>query len=155
MGSPPRIRALRTLRCPRGTVVLEFALVAPIVILLFVGIAEFGRFYHARLTLQHAVREAGRFAVTGNTLVDPDTGQDLTRAESIRRVILDQAANLDLDVERLEIDPPDGGGPSAVVTVTAGFRFEFVAPGVRQMFPEGGHDFTISMSMQNEPFFDE
>jgi Flp pilus assembly protein TadG len=137
----------------RGSTLVEFALVVPMIIVLFMGITEFGRFYFTRITLQHAVREAARFAVTGGTLPDPDTGDPMTRVESIRHVILEEAANLDLDVEGLVVDPPDGGGPSAVVTVTAEFRFEFIAPVIRQMFPGGGYDFTVATAMKNEPFF--
>jgi Flp pilus assembly protein TadG len=124
------------------------------ILMLFMGITEFGRFYFTRLTLQHAVREAARFAITGNTLPDPDTGEPMTRAESIRYVIMEKASSLDLDVEELDIDPPDGGGPAQVVTVSARFHFEFIAPVIRQLFPGGGYDFTVATSMKNEPFFD-
>jgi Flp pilus assembly protein TadG len=138
----------------RGSTLVEFALVLPFILMLFMGITEFGRFYYTRLTLQHAVREAARFAITGNTLPDPDTGEPMTRVESIRHVIMEKASNLDLDVELLEVDPPDGGGPAQVVTVTARFHFEFIAPVIRQMFPDGGYDFTVATAMKNEPFFD-
>jgi Flp pilus assembly protein TadG len=153
-GPDPVIRRLvHRSRESRGSTLVEFALVVPIVVLLFMGIAEFGRFYFTRITLQHAVREAARFAVTGSTLPDPDTGDPMSRVESIRAVILEEASNLDLVVEELEVDPPDGGGPSAVVTVTARFHFEFIAPVIRQMFPGGGYDFTVATAMKNEPFF--
>ena len=49
---------------------MEFALVMPLVLFLFFGVFEFGRFYFARITLQHAVAEAARFAVTGSVLHD-------------------------------------------------------------------------------------
>lgn len=147
-------RAIRRFRQNRGSTLVEFALVVPFILTLFLGITEFGRFYYTRLTLQHAVREAARFAVTGNTLPDPDTGDPMSRVESIRHVILEKASSLDLDVEELVVDPPDGGGPAQVVTVTARFRFEFIAPVIRQMFPDGGYDFTVGTAMKNEPFFD-
>jgi hypothetical protein len=135
-----------------GSTLVEFSLLAPIVIFVFLGILEFGRFYYSRLTLQHAVREAARFAVTGNSMEDPDTGDSMSRAESIRQVILDKAATLHLDVEDVTIDPPDGGGPSQVVRVTGDFQYDFVTPGIAQMFPGGVYDFSVSTSMKNEPF---
>lgn len=142
------------LKDSRGTTLVEFALVVPFILMLFMGITEFGRFYFTRLTLQHAVREAARFAITGNTLPDPDTGDPMSRVESIRHVILEKAASLDLDVEELSVDPPDGGGPAQVVTVTARFNFDFIAPVISQMFPDGEYVFTVATAMKNEPFFD-
>lgn len=139
-------------RTDRGNSMVEFALAAPVVILLLMGIFEFGRLYYVRLTVQQAVHEAARFAVTGSTLPDPDTGDPLSRAESIKQVIQQQASTLDLDVDRLEIDPADGGGPSQIVTVTGSFRYQFVAPGIQSMFPDGAYDFTVTTSMKNEPF---
>lgn len=136
----------------RGSTVIEFAMVLPFIALLFMGILDFGRYYFTRMTLQHAVHEAARFAVTGNTLEDSN-GDPMSRAESIKQVIMEQASELDLDVSRLDVDPADGGGPGEVVTVIGGFTFEFLTPGIKAMVPGGSHDFTISASMRNEPFF--
>lgn len=135
-----------------GSTLVEFSLLAPIVIFLFMGVFEFGRFFYTRLTLQHAVREAARFAITGSTMEDPVTGDPMSRAQSIRQVILEEAATLHLDVEDVTIDPPDGGGPSQVVRVSGDFQYDFVTPGLAQMFPDGSYDFSVSTSMKNEPF---
>jgi hypothetical protein len=135
-----------------GSTLVEFSLLAPIVIFLFMGVFEFGRFFYTRLTLQHAVREAARFAITGSTMEDPVTGDPMSRAQSIRQVILEKAATLHLDVEDVTIDPPDGGGPSQVVRVSGDFQYDFVTPGLAQMFPDGSYDFSVSTSMKNEPF---
>jgi hypothetical protein len=135
-----------------GSTLVEFSLLAPIVIFLFMGVFEFGRFFYTRLTLQHAVREAARFAITGSTMEDPVTGDPMSRAQSIRQVILEEAATLHLDVEDVTIDPPDGGGPSQVVRVSGDFQYVFVTPGLAQMFPDVSYDFSVSTSMKNEPF---
>ncbi len=137
--------------CRRGQTMIEFAMVIPIVALLFMGIFDFSRFFYTQLTLQHAIHEAARFAVTGGALDDAQ-GNKMTRAESIRSVITREATALDLDVNRLVIDPADGGGPSEVVTVTGNFEFQFVTPGVSTFFPNGKYDFTVATAMKNEPF---
>jgi Flp pilus assembly protein TadG len=90
----------RLFRANRGSTVLELALAIPIVMILFMGIFEFGRLFYARVTMQHAVAEAARFAVTGGTL-DDDQGDSLTRAQSIVAVIQRQATALDIDVDQL------------------------------------------------------
>lgn len=135
----------------RGQTMIEFAMVIPIVALLFMGIFDFSRFFYARLTLQHAIHEATRFAVTGGAL-DDGQGNTMTRVESIKSVITREATALDLDVDQLIIDPADGGGPTEIVTVTGNFEFQFVTPGVSVFFPGGKYDFTVATSMKNEPF---
>lgn len=130
---------------------MEFALVIPIVLFLFFGIFEFGRFFYTRLTMQHAVAEAARFAVTGNVL--PDTlGNDMSRVNSIISVIRKNAEGLSLELDRISMDPSDGGGPGDVLRVDAEFSFKFVVPGYREMFPDGELVFSVSTAMKNEPF---
>ena len=143
----------RLFRGNRGSTVLELALAIPIVMILFMGIFEFGRLFYARVTMQHAVAEAARFAVTGGTL-DDDQGNSLTRAQSIVAVIQRQAIALDIDVDQLSIDPSDGGSPSQIVTVSGNFSYDFVTPGIQDVFPDGEYTFTVSTSMKNEPFFE-
>jgi hypothetical protein len=141
----------KIVRSTSGQGLVEFVLAIPFVLFLFLGIFEFGRFYYTRLTMQHAVSEAARFAITGNVL--PDTvGNPMTRANSIVEVIGRNARTLDLDVERIAIDPADAGGPGDVVRVSADFTFQFVVPGYRRLFPDGELEFQVSTSMKNEPF---
>jgi hypothetical protein len=142
------------LGCSRaGQGLIEFTFVIPIVIFLVFGVFEMGRHYYTRLTLQHAVAEAARFAVTGGVLRDSISGEPMTRAESISEVIRRRATTLDVDVDRITLDPPDGGGPGDIVRVTADFTFTFVAPGYRRLFPKGALDFSVSTAMKNEPFW--
>lgn len=44
----------------RGAVAVEFAIVLPVLVLLIMGIAEFGRAYNTQLTLTNAAREGAR-----------------------------------------------------------------------------------------------
>lgn len=136
----------------QGQGLVEFAVAIPIVLFLFFGVFEFGRFFYSRLTLQYAVAEAARFAVTGNVL--PDTlGDPMSRVQSLKAVIERNAQVLDVDVDRVTVDPIDAGGPGDVVKVTAEFTFRFVVPGWTSFFPNGELDFRVSTSMKNEPFF--
>jgi len=49
----------------RGASALEFALVAPVLLLLAMGIIEFGFMFQAQLALTHAAREGARMAAVG------------------------------------------------------------------------------------------
>lgn len=44
----------------RGAAAVEFALLVPILIMLLLGIMEFGRAYNVQVTLTHAAREGAR-----------------------------------------------------------------------------------------------
>ncbi len=73
------MRALaRLLRAERGTAATEFALVLPALLLLLLGIMEFGRFMWVDNTLRHAVQEGARCAAlnccdsAGNACTSPE-----------------------------------------------------------------------------------
>ncbi|HEX6474924.1 MAG TPA: TadE family protein, partial [Candidatus Limnocylindria bacterium] len=53
----------RALQQPRGQALVEFALVLPVLILLLVGIFDFGRAVYAFNTVNNAAREAVRLAI--------------------------------------------------------------------------------------------
>ena len=48
---------------------MEYALVLPLLLLLIFGIVDFGRYFHAALTVDHAGREAARAASIGKSNV--------------------------------------------------------------------------------------
>jgi Flp pilus assembly protein TadG len=52
----------------RGAIAVEFALLAPVLIMLLLGIMEFGRAYNAQIALSEAAREAVRvMAITNDS----------------------------------------------------------------------------------------
>ncbi len=131
---------------------VEMAIVLPLLMLLVSGILDFSLMFRSRLTIQHAVREAVRFAVTGNTLNDPVSGTPMERVAAIKSKIIENAVALDVDVNNITVTPANGGGPSEVVTIAAAFSYEFLTPLIKPLFPGGRYNFTIRSSMKNEPF---
>lgn len=61
---------MRGQRRERGAAVVEFALVVPILLLLVMGIAEFGRAYYIQTTLSQAAREGVREMALKNNATD-------------------------------------------------------------------------------------
>lgn len=55
------------LRCQSGNALVEFALVAPVLISMLLGIVEFGRYHWIQNGLRHAVEDAGRFAIANSS----------------------------------------------------------------------------------------
>lgn len=151
-GNRRRLHGLKA--ADSGQSLAEFAVVLPLLLLVFMGIFEFGRFYYTQLTLQHAVREATRYAVTGRTETDPETGEPMSRANSIAQVILHNTQTLSVNLEGITIDPADGGGPEEIVRVGVDFGYEFRAPLIKEFLPKSGVTLTYSTAMRNEPFFE-
>lgn len=56
------------MKSQKGQSLVETALILPILLMLIFGITDFGRIFHAYLTLDHAGREAARVATVGSTL---------------------------------------------------------------------------------------
>lgn len=50
----------------RGAVAVEFALLAPVLVMLLLGITEFGRAYNVQISLSSAAREGVRVMAIGN-----------------------------------------------------------------------------------------
>ena len=74
----------RARRAVRGQSLLEMALVLPMFLMLVCAVVDFSHVFYVEMTLQNALREAGRFATTGNHLADPNNpGQNLSRVNSI------------------------------------------------------------------------
>ncbi len=53
------------MKSEKGQSLVEFALVLPLLLMLLFGIVDFGRAFHAYLTIDHAGREAARAASIG------------------------------------------------------------------------------------------
>lgn len=135
---------------------MEFALVAPMFLLLFFAIFDFTRLFYAQMTLQNAVRQAGRYAVTGNHLPDPQhAGQNLSRINSIIQVARQAAGGLSLS--GIQISSAGGGsgsagGPGDTVTISLTTTLQLMTPIVANFFPGGAYTFIVSVSFKNEPF---
>jgi Flp pilus assembly protein TadG len=140
-----------------GQNLVEFAIVVPVFFLLLCALFDFGYAFYAQMTLQNAVRQAGRFAVTGNRLPDPKhPGKDLSRVDSIINTAKDSA--LGLDISGIQVSSVAGGknsagGPGDTVTVSITTDLHLVTPFIRELFgPQGVYRFTVNTSFRNEPF---
>ena len=95
------IIARRKFKGPRGEGLVEFAVVLPLFFLLMFGILDMGHLYWVQVTLENAVRQAGRYAVTGQKM----PGE--TRLSSIVKVA--QKAAPGMDLTQILITSGEGG----------------------------------------------
>jgi TadE-like protein len=139
-----------------GASAVEFALVAPMFFLLFFAVFDFSRLFFVQMTLQNAVREAGRYAVTGNHLPDPQhPGQNLSRVNSIIQVA--QQAAMGISISGIQVSSAGGGigsagGPGDTMTISLTTDLQLMTPIVAQFFKHGTYTFSVSVSFKNEPF---
>lgn len=85
------MQLVRNERTRRGTAAVEFAIVAPLLLTLLVGVWEFGRIIQVKQILTNAARESGRQVSTGN--YTPAEIQTFTRKYLKRAGLPTNAAN--------------------------------------------------------------
>ena len=152
----------RAQRGRRGQSLVEFAMVAPLFFLLIFGITDFGRLFFTQQTLQFALREAGRYAVTGQHLpgIDPGTGQVYNRVASIKQIATAKAAGLNvsnIDIKAIDSNgQPDAvhpaGLPGETIIISLTTDLTLITPLIGRYFPNGVYEFKVSTSFKNEPF---
>ena len=106
-------------RRERGTALIEFALVLPLLIVLTLLVVDFGRAFYVKNLLEQAAREGARRLAVGSSVAE---------AGSITRYVA-SASGIDstrISVTALDLDPT---GPNQVrMTVT--MQFNWLYPGV-------------------------
>jgi Flp pilus assembly protein TadG len=110
------------IRRQRGAALLETALALPMVLLVAVGIFEFGRAYQTWQVVTNAAREAARVAVLPNGNLSTATERARQYMESGQLPEAD-AATVTLTPVTLDLG---GGVTAAASNVTVSYPFEFI-----------------------------
>ncbi|HET9360935.1 MAG TPA: TadE/TadG family type IV pilus assembly protein [Vicinamibacterales bacterium] len=126
---------LRRMRQERGAALLEMALTLPLLLLVCVGILEFGRAYQTWQVMTNAAREGARIAVlpgTTNTDVTNRVQTYLTNGQ------LPNAASATVNIDRTQtISIGTSTAPAAQVTVNYPFDFIVLDPIARLATGQG------------------
>jgi len=154
---------LRRVRDDRGVNMVEAAIITPFLLLLTFAIVDFSTMFYVQLTLESAVSQATRFAVTGRTMADPDNpGGTLSRAGSIIAAMRQAAPTLTIPDSAFSFSnmPPGGttwrggvGGPGDIERVTVNYRWNFFTPTIGAFFADGGLNLRVESMMKNESLF--
>lgn len=146
----------RRLGASRGQSLVEFALVFPVFLLLLCGIVDVSNVFYTEMSVQNALRQAARYAITGNHLPDPNNpGQNLSRVNSI--IATAQQAAPGINFSNINISSVAGGagsagGPGDTVTVSMSSGVKMLTPVIAPLFPNGTYNYTVSVTFRNEPF---
>lgn len=126
------------MKSEKGQSLVETALILPILLLLLFGIVDFGRIFHAYLTLDHAGREAARAASITIPLEDSEYQDCMTTGKSkkdcqIIKIIKDNSPALDESKLTIDITPAIPAGdenraPGTDVTIALTYNIDFITP---------------------------
>ena len=153
-GRPIGARRRHGLRSESGQALLEAALTLPLLLLVSVGIFEFGRAYQTWQVLTNAAREGARVAVLPNTTPDDVRSRVVAYMQSGQ---LGNALNATIVVDQ-NVPMSYGAATAPASTVTVNYPFSFivlnpVARLVTRGSKLGGAPISLSASaeMRNEP----
>jgi len=119
-------------RSDRGSALIEVAIVLPILLVITIGMMDFGRAFYQKSLLDQAAREGCRLAV----VTAPDVALVQTRVTDL----LDAGGMTPKGVINVV-----GPGPDHMVTVTVQADYTFMTPGIFTLFG-GGFGNTLTMT---------
>jgi len=109
-----------------GAALIEFALVLPLLLVLLLGMLDFGKAYNYWIDTTHLSATGARWAAVNNNPGDGATLQESIRDEADTAELRDGGTNAIADPVQVCIDFPDDTsnvGDPVRVTVTAGYNF--------------------------------
>lgn len=112
------------MRNERGQSTVELALSLTVLMLIIFAIIDFGRVFHAYLTIEHAGREAARAASVGKN------------DDFIRNTALNAATSLDPSKVVVDISPsPSERKRGTYTTITLHYSMDISTPLIAQIIP--------------------
>ena len=143
----------------RGTTTVEFAIVASFFLLLLLMIMDFSLYSFAKLTMQHAVREGARYAITGQVDLDPQSDSDRQRAV-IQKIRHNSMGYFDMitAVSDIEVTDSDGspvsgfGAPGESIVITLKCQWPILSPFTQAILLRSHYNFSVRATMRNEEF---
>ena len=153
------------LHAQRGGTVVEFALVGALYFLILFGLTDWSYLFWTNLTMQHAVREGARYAVTGQKDLAPDQTSATVLCDAVVERIKDQALGL-FDRVSADVVFKTVGLDGTITTLGAGSCYGAgqiiiievncvhvpLTPVLRPFFADGKYRFRVSTTMRNEEF---
>lgn len=128
----------------RGQAMVEFAIVLPLLLILLIGVFEFGRAWN----VYHAVTDAARLGARSAVVADPVTTQDSVYAiikRALRRASIDTTgATITLTGWR------SGSGTPATVNIQVPYQFVFLKPFMHWSTSKANITLQSTFVMRNE-----
>jgi Flp pilus assembly protein TadG len=147
-----------------GATVVEMAIVAPVFILVLLALVEFSMMFFAQLSMQYAVREGARYAITGQSNLDP-AAKNQQRYVAVIEKIKDSSMGMYAKVaptisvngtSYASSSYSNGmfGAAGTLIVLQLDCDWKFTTPIVASLFTNGSYHFVVAATMRNE-FFPE
>jgi Flp pilus assembly protein TadG len=152
----------RSFRKQSGATVVEMAIIAPVFLLILLSLIELSMMFFATLTMQYAVREGARYAITGQSNLDPGTSNQ-QRYNAIIYSIKDNSLGLyDKLAPVISVNGTSYasttynsgmfGAAGAIIVLQLDCDWVVTTPFLSSMFTNGKYHFAVAATMRNEYF---
>jgi Flp pilus assembly protein TadG len=152
----------------KGQTTVEFALTAAILFAVLFALIDLAVMFFVNLTMQHAVREGARYAITGQGGKNGEQRKKamIDRIQACSYGFYDRNANPD-KTPRVKVHPlsnaatftnftgttvPDTGRPNDVISVELAYSWPLLTPVLKPFFPKGEYSFLVRATMKHEPW---
>jgi len=150
-------------RRQRGSAAVEMAIVAPVVLLLLIGLIEFSILFYTTMTMQYAVREGARYGITGRSDLDPASANQQRYLAVIQAMKNNSMGLYDTVAPVISVNGTTYASATAysanmfgsageIVVLRVDCTWKLSTPIVAQFFPNGEYKFSVAATMQNEYF---
>jgi Flp pilus assembly protein TadG len=151
------------LREKKGQTLVEFALILPIIFLLFFGLLDLGVMFYVNLTMQNAVRQGARESVVGSSSGGPTQRSALIQTiRDSSNGLYDKDANGQPQLTTYIVTPGSStfsnftganiGGAGQIVMVQLDYTWPLITHILSPFFPNDEYRFTVKATMRNEQF---
>ncbi|TXF96019.1 TadE/TadG family type IV pilus assembly protein [Massilia arenae] len=150
-----------TPRRQSGATLVEMAIIAPVFLLVLVAIIELSMMFFATLTMQYAVREGARFAITGRSS-ESATGNQQRYANVIAKIKDNSLGMYERTDPQISVNGTrysttsfsNGmfGAPGDIVVIQLDCGWPVTTPLLSSFFTKGVYQFTVAATMRNEIF---
>lgn len=151
----------------KGQTTVEFALTAVVLLSVLFAIIDLAMMFYVNLTMQNAVREGARYAITGQmgTSVDRRTAM-IQKIKECSCDLYNKNALAQKDPTVSILTPANTnptpfynytgqqvsntGSPDQIITVRLTYAWPLMTPVLKPFFTGGSYTFTASATMKNE-----
>jgi Flp pilus assembly protein TadG len=134
-----------------GATIVEMAIIAPVFLLVLVAIIEFSMMFFATLTMQYAVREGARYAITGQS-ADPNVVIARIRDNSIGMFDRTSPQVSVNGTKYATYGKGMFGAPGDILVIQLDCNWPVTTPILSSFFSNGVYRFSVAATMRNEIF---
>lgn len=157
----------------KGQTTVEFAATALVLFTVLFALIDLAIMFYVNLTMQHAVREGARYAITGQGgdngnkrrmalegriracsygLYDKNANPRRNEALSVRVLPLSSTGSTTPFANYTGTPVDDTGNPNQIIIVSLDYSWPLLTPILQPFFENGQYSFVVRATMKHEPW---